>query len=143
MDSTGKKTLTGTCLCGAVQLRATPEKLHADACHCAMCRQWSGGPFLSIGCGAGVVIERGEDAVTLFDSSEWAQRGFCRHCGTQLFYRLREPVMCFVSAGLFGEVEGLDFTTEIFIDSKPDWYAFANDTRKMTGEEVMAAFSAD
>lgn len=143
MATSEKKQLIGTCLCGAVHLRATPEKLHADACHCATCRRWSGGPFLSIGCGADVAIERGEGAVTLFDSSEWAQRAFCSQCGTHLFFRMREPVMYFVSAGLFGDVEGLAFTTEIFIDSKPGWYAFANDTRKMTGEDVVAAFASD
>ncbi|HRN61961.1 MAG TPA: GFA family protein [Luteimonas sp.] len=134
--------LEGHCLCGRVHLRVVPEALHADACHCGMCRRWGGGPVLSIPCGDRVTVVQGEDDVTAFDSSEWAQRCFCRHCGSHLFYRLREAGTCFVSAGLFGDIEGLAFTTEIFIDHKPDWYAFANPTRKMTEAEVMAAFGA-
>jgi hypothetical protein len=34
-------------------------------------------------------------------------------------------------------------TTEIFVDEKPGYYTFANETRKLTGQEVMAAFMAD
>ena len=32
----------------------------------------------------------------------------------------------------------MKLTTEIFIDEKPDYYAFANETKKLTGEEAMA-----
>ncbi|WP_339900516.1 GFA family protein [Paraglaciecola polaris] len=57
-----------------------------DACHCASCRKWSGGPLLAIDCGTDVSISP-TDNITVYDSSQWAQRGFCRHCGTDLFYR--------------------------------------------------------
>ena len=30
---------------------------------------------------------------------------------------------------------------QIFIDEKPDWYDFANETETMTGPEVIAMFS--
>jgi len=134
--------LAGQCLCGRVRLRAVPEALHADACHCGMCRRWSGGPVMTINCGASVSIERGEEVLRRFDSSDWGQRGFCSECGSHLFYRLKPQDTYFVSAGLFGPIEGLAFTTEIFIDSKPSWYDFANPTRKMTEADVMAAFGA-
>lgn len=143
MKATEAKTLDGRCLCGEVRLRVAPEALHADACHCGMCRTWGGGPFLSMPCGTNVEVVGDGDALALFDSSDWGQRGFCRDCGTHLFYRLRDAGTYYVSAGLFGAVDGIEFTTEIFIDRKPDWYAFANPTRKMTGAEVMAAFGGD
>ena len=139
-DSTNE--LVGQCLCGAVRLRALPEALHADACHCGMCRRWGGGPVMTINCGANVTVEQGEAALRRFDSSAWAQRGFCGDCGSHLFYRLKAQDLYFVPAGLFGPIEGLEFTTEIFIDSKPPWYAFANPTRKMTEADVVAAFGA-
>lgn len=143
MESGTTTPLSGQCLCGAVSLRVTPEAMHADACHCAMCRRWSGGPFMSLPCGTNVVIEQDGDALALYDSSDWGQRGFCKRCGSLLFYRMREQGTYYVSTGLFDDIEGLSFETEIFIDSKPGWYAFANDTRKMTGAEVVAAFAAD
>ena len=39
-------------------------------------------------CGTDVIFED-ESAIGVFESSEWAERGFCKSCGTALFYRLR------------------------------------------------------
>lgn len=47
-------------------------------------------------------------------------------------------------AGLFDKLEsheGAEFTTQIFIEEKPSYYDFANQTKMMTGEEVFAAYS--
>ena len=46
-----------------------------------------------------------------------------------------------LSAGLFQD-QGFELTGQIFIDEKPALYDFRNDTRKLTGAEVMAAFAA-
>ena len=45
-----------------------------------------------------------------------------------------------LSAGALDDQSRLALTTEIFIDEKPLYYAFANETKKMTGAEVVAAF---
>ena len=37
---------------------------------------------------------------------------------------------------------GLVFDHQIFIEEKPSFYAFANETKNMTGEEVFALFAA-
>ena len=37
---------------------------------------------------------------------------------------------------------GLVFTRQIYIDEKPDYYDFANETVKQTGTEAMAAHTA-
>lgn len=132
---------TGGCLCGAVRPDAPRVSLHVDACHCAMCRRWSGGPLLAVDCGTALTIE-GREHVTVYDSSDWAQRGFCARCGTHLFFRMREGGGHF-AVGVLDEPEGLRFATQIFIDSKPGYYRFANATRDMTGAEVMAAFAGD
>ena len=36
------KSITGQCLCGAVTITATPQAESVSACHCSMCRRWSG-----------------------------------------------------------------------------------------------------
>jgi hypothetical protein len=43
--------------------------------------------------------------------------------------------------GLFDEMEAPVFDSQIFIDSKPDWYAFANQTRNMTGQQVFEKYA--
>ena len=110
------------------------------ACHCGMCRKWGGGPFLAVDCGQEVNIS-GEENVTTYASSEWAERAFCKHCGSNLYYRVVETGEHYVCAGLLDETDGLVLEGQIFIDEKPAFYDFANETKNMTGAEVFAAFA--
>ncbi len=135
-----ENTTTASCLCGAVKLQV--EKLVAvvDACHCSMCRQWGGGPFLAVDCGTDVVVN-GEENVSVFNSSDWAERAFCRVCGSHLYYRLKDANHYSLAAGLFEGQIDFDFKEQIFIDEKPNYYAFANDTHNLTGAEVFAKYA--
>ena len=130
----------GKCLCGVVHI-AGQSTAEVGACHCKTCRRWSGGPFMEVNCGADVTIE-GEDKVTVFDSSEWAERGFCSVCGTHLFYRLKGNGMYIVPVGLFDDDPDLTFATQVFIDEKPGYYRFAEATKDLTGAEVFAMFGS-
>ncbi|QFT84350.1 Glutathione-dependent formaldehyde-activating enzyme [Halomonas sp. THAF12] len=132
-------TLTGRCLCGAVALEVQASRQNIGACHCQMCRTWGGGPLLALESVSSVRLE-GEDSVSVFASSDWAERAFCRHCGTHLFYRLKTGEHYAVPAGLVDVGQAWTFDSQIFIDEKPPWYAFANDTRNLTGREVFEAF---
>ena len=127
------------CMCGAVTVKAAKIDRHAGACHCGMCRKWSGGPLLAVDCGKDVLFE-GDDNITVYSSSNWADRGFCSHCGTHLFYRLKASGQYIMPAGLFEKLD-YDFDHQIFIDRKPGWYAFENDTKDMTEAEVFAKYA--
>ncbi|MCV3240375.1 GFA family protein [Mesorhizobium sp. ZC-5] len=140
MEEGGK--LTGGCLCGAVRFAATPLKAEMDVCHCSMCQQWSGGVFMSTSCGGTLEIVKGQDQLGLYRSSEWAERGFCRNCGSSLFWRGIADGHVAVSMQAFDDASRFSFAEEIFIDEKPATYSFANQTRKMTGAEVIAAYAA-
>lgn len=76
-----------------------------------------------------------------YPSSDWAERGFCPACGTHLFYHLLESDEYILPAGLFQD-QHFTLTSEIFIDEKPAYYAFKNDTQKMTGQQVFEQFAA-
>lgn len=132
---------TGSCLCGGITLTVQAVNPHVDTCHCNMCRKWGGGPLFAIECDSEVSFT-GEENISIFDSSGWAERGFCRHCGTHLFYRLKENRRYAIPAGLFDSEDQLVFRQQIFIDEKPAFYAFSNDTRNLTGEEVLAQHNA-
>lgn len=133
--------MQGSCLCGAVTL-AAPDRSEVGVCHCGMCRKWGGGPLFAIQCGTAVSIT-GEDQVGTFASSPWAERGFCRTCGTHLFYRLTEGGSYAVPAGLFQGEVGFELESQIFIDKKPAYYALSNQTPTLTEREVMEQFGAD
>ncbi len=133
-------TLKGACLCGAVTVTADPPAPGFGACHCGMCRKWSGGPLLALPCGPGVTLT-GEDAVTVYDSSPWAERGFCSRCGTHLFYRVKHNQEYHVPVGLFDDTEGVSFALQVFIDKKPPHYAFADQTAEMTEAQIFEKYA--
>ncbi len=130
---------TGACLCGAVTIKAAQFPLQVGACHCTTCRNWGGGPLLAAACGAEVTID-GSDNISVFNSSEWAERGFCKVCGTHLFYRIKENQHYHLPVGFFPEV-AFTLANEVFIDEKPEGYTFANKTDKMTGAQLFAMFA--
>ncbi len=129
----------GQCLCGKVSISATLNT-ELGACHCSMCRQWGGGPFLAL-TPAGASKIRGEANIQRFQSSDWAERGFCTNCGTHLFYHLLGSEHYVYPAGLF-TVSEVAFDHQIFIDEKPAYYDFSNTTKNMTGAEVFAQFNS-
>ncbi|HEY0112605.1 MAG TPA: GFA family protein [Allosphingosinicella sp.] len=134
------ETLEGKCLCGAVTVRMTPPEPHVEACHCGMCRRWGGGPFLSLKLVSDPELG-GEEHIVRYASSDWAERGFCRGCGTHLFYYYKPKAGYSFTAGLFDGADGFEFAEEIFIDEKPTYYDFAGERERLTGAEVLAKVS--
>ncbi len=131
---------TGRCLCGAVSIKLTAEHKEAGICHCSMCRRWSGAPNISIEVGQDIEID-GKDHVTVYKSSDWAERAFCKTCGSNLYYRLIEADEYVICAGILDDQDSLALTIQIFIDEKPKFYEFANETKTMTGAEVFALYA--
>ena len=131
---------TGRCLCGAVTITLTGEHKKVGICHCSMCRRWSGAPLMALEAGQEIDIA-GKDQVATYRSSDWAERAFCKTCGTNLYYRLVEADEHMVCAGILDDQADLVLTSQIFIDEKPDFYAFANETQTMTGAEVFAMYA--
>ena len=130
----------GQCLCGKVTFNAVPSSNHTEACHCSSCRKWTGGVLFSVVCDQ--LHINNEEELGTYRSSEWGERVFCKTCGTHLFWRMLDGSMNVVMLQAFDQPEQFDFTTEVFIDSKPANYSFANDTQKITGEAFMAMYAA-
>ncbi len=137
---------TGSCLCGAVRFTLAEEPKSFGACHCGMCRKFSGGIELGVDVPPGGIVWEGEENIQTYTSSEWAERGFCRICGSSLFWRLTLPGpeqgQLALAAGALDNLEGMRFDTEVFIDKKPDSYAFAGERTRMTEADVMAMVNA-
>lgn len=129
--------MTGKCLCGAVSFVAEDVKKETHACHCGMCRRWSGSPVFGVS--VGKIQFSGEENISVYVSSDWAERGFCKTCGTNLFYRLRESGHHIVCAGSFDKQEDLPLVGEIYIDQKPAGYDFVGDHPRQTEREFLVS----
>jgi hypothetical protein len=129
--------LTGRCLCGAVVFSAEEAAPEFTACHCGMCRRWSGGSPLFTTHAKGVTFVS-EEKLGRYESSDWAERGFCTVCGTPLYYRFKQSGAMMMSVGVFDEASAFRIKREIFVDRKPDGYALAGEHPRWTESETLA-----
>ncbi len=113
---------TGACLCGAVRIRTTGELRGVGYCHCSMCRKQTGHVFAATNIPDADLEVTGEESVAWFESSERARRGFCRTCGSALFWKMRDSDRIAVLAGLFDAPTGLKQAGHIFVAEKGDYY---------------------
>jgi len=132
---------SGGCLCGAVTFTAAEVGAAHHACHCGMCRRWAGSPLLAAS--ADGLAFAGEENISVYDSSDWAERGFCKVCGSSLFYRLKETGGYHIPVGVFDDQSSFHIVGEIFHDRKPPGYDFAGDHPRLTEAETMAMFEGE
>jgi hypothetical protein len=133
---------SGKCLCGSIEMSVDLSNNQVAVCHCSMCRKWSGGPMMAVE-SSGSVEFNNPSLISKYQSSEWAERGFCSKCGTHLFYLLIPNNQYHLPVGLLDNNSEYALTHQIFIDEKPDYYNFTNETHNMTGAEVFAHFEGD
>ncbi len=113
---------TGGCLCGAVRYEVRGPLRDVIGCHCGQCLRSHGNfaPYTATPeDGLTLVEERG---LAWYASSDKARRGFCRECGSSLFWKPVAKSYVAVSAGSFDQPSGLKLTSHIFVDDKPDFY---------------------
>lgn len=113
--------LTGGCQCGRVRYRATMRPFNVHYCHCRMCQRAVGNLFAAL---ASVLKDRlewtkGEPAI--FESSTAVDRGFCRDCGTPLFYRATRSTRLSLTIGSFDNPSALRPERHYGIESQLPW----------------------
>lgn len=128
----------GSCLCGGVNIVISEIAEEITVCHCHMCQKFFGGPFLSL---SGILPEafvmQGETKIRRFMSSEWAERGSCKVCGSSLFYHSLADDTYYFPAGLFDALDHAMLKEEIFYDQKPTFFHYQESTEKLTEAAFM------
>ena len=114
---------TGSCLCGAVKFEVACELKPPDACHCTMCRKHSGHVFASTDVPRAAVTIHGEDAIGWYQSSVKVRRGFCRTCGSSLFFDPpADRDWIGIAMGAFDKPTNTKLAVHIFTADKGDYY---------------------
>jgi len=82
------KLLRGGCLCEGIAFEITTPTKWCAHCHCSMCRRAHGAGVVTwFGIASGQLrLVRGAELLQWYDSSPAARRGFCRRCGSMLFF---------------------------------------------------------
>ncbi|MFZ7091899.1 GFA family protein [Primorskyibacter sp. 2E233] len=131
-------------MCGAVRFTARDVTPTCGVCHCEMCRRWTGSALIGVTVPTEKVTWDGE-TIGVIQSSSWAERGFCTKCGTGLYFRVTMESDWFgnteIPVGLFDDPNGFEMTNEIYIDHKPDSFAYAGEGRKqLTRQDCVEKF---
>jgi len=130
---------SGGCQCGAIRFHSTELRDNPHVCHCRMCQKAVGNLFAAL---VGVRHEhltwtRGTPAE--FMSSDQAARGYCRDCGTPLYYRsVGGPHVSF-SIGAFDEPHTIPLMFQLGLEGMHPSLQHLEDVERIgTTEEAMA-----
>ena len=110
--------VTGGCQCGAVRYAINGPLGSAGICHCRMCQKAFGSYFAPL---AGVPL--GDCVWTsgkpgIFKSSQAVERGFCRDCGTPLFFRYIDRDRISLSLGSLDDPARVEPARQFGIESR-------------------------
>ena len=117
------RSITGGCQCGAVRYRAGGLG-PANICHCRMCQRAMGNAFAPLVVGRDVAFD---GAPARFRSSDVAERGFCRDCGTPLFYAPTGTDMIVLTIGSLDNPNMATPTLHYGIEGLVDWLKLDDD----------------
>ena len=138
--------LTGGCLCGAVRFTAEVAQKKAGICHCEMCRRWTGSALIGITVPKEKIDWQGVEKIAEKQTSAWAKRAWCADCGSNLFFEVTLEGEWSggqeIPLGLFDDPNGFEITNEIYIDHKPDSYAYAGQENRtlLTRQDCVEKF---
>ncbi len=110
---------SGGCLCGAVTYSVSGALRPVVNCHCQQCRKASGHHVAATSAARGDIEIDG--AVTWYQSSTTAKRGFCGVCGSNLFWDGGGENLS-IFAGTLDGATGLQTAGHIFVADKGDYY---------------------
>jgi hypothetical protein len=114
-------THSGGCLCGNVRFAATAPLREVIFCHCSQCRRQTGSHVAATSVPDERLSIDGSDDVTWFAASASARRGFCRHCGSLLFWKPLDEARTSIMAGAFDDPSVLTAGPHIFVDGAAPW----------------------
>lgn len=133
MMSVVQTEMRGHCLCCAVKLIVTRHANATSACHCSMCRRWTGAAMWCLDVPADALMVEGP--VATYRSSSFAERAWCRECGTHLWIRDDNDADYELMPGLFDGAAALPLSHEIYTDKAFAAVSLAGDHRRATQAE--------
>ena len=118
---------TGQCECGKVRFEVPELRETVTFCHCSQCRRTSGHLWAATNAPFDSLTFLSDETLRWYQSSDWAQRGFCSNCGSSLFYRMKGETGIGIAAGCIDTPNDLRPGKHIFPADKADYYVIADD----------------
>lgn len=133
---TTNKQISGSCLCGAINFSASLPSKWCAHCHCSLCRKAHGAGYVTwVGFEQDhVSFTRGEDHLTWYESTPGAQRGFCRQCGSSLFFRSKQWAgELHIALGCIDDAIDRQPQANVFFDKHVAWMPVDETLKQLDG----------
>ena len=124
---------TGGCLCGGVRYRVKGPLRPIVYCHCTQCRRTSGHFVAVTAVPKDALAVVADKSLEWFASSDVASRGFCKRCGSSLFWLPKAREYVCIMAGTLNESKGLEAVKHIYVKDKGDYYDLTDDLTQVPG----------
>ncbi len=129
----------GNCLCGAIEFTAELPSRWVAHCHCTMCQKAGGSAFITwVGLEENrCVIHDPQLQLQWFNSSNEAKRGFCKTCGSALFFKSsRWPDEIHVTLSNFQTPVDKAPQVHAFWDTHVDWVVLNDELPRKSAVEI-------
>ena len=133
MSAESKPEKTGGCLCNGVRYRVKGRLRPVVYCHCSQCRRTSGHFVAVTAVAKDALAVVADKSLDWFTSSDVASRGFCKRCGSSLFWLPKAREYVCIMAGTLDESRGLAAVKHIYVKDKGDYYDLTDDLTKVPG----------
>lgn len=121
------KTFKGSCLCGGVTYEFEGSPDGVICCHCSQCRKQTGHHFATIEAARDKLHMTSNTTLEWYQASPVARRGFCKTCGSTLFWDEFEAQAIDVLAGSIDGQTGLSIKVQLHVAEKGDYYDIPDD----------------
>jgi len=112
----------GGCLCGSVRYEARGPLRDVVFCHCSQCRRQTGLYYAATAVAQEDFRLTGEEGLAWYAASMHARRGFCRMCGSVLFWKPEAGAHIAILAGSLDDPTGLGCASHICTEGRPAFY---------------------
>jgi len=124
---------SGGCLCGAVRYAIRGDLRDVVICHCTMCQKLHGSIGAHTKAAKSNITFSNDTGLAWFSSSERARRGFCKTCGSSLFWDPADQPAMGILAGSLDSASGLKTIGHIFIGEKCWFFEVSDASPQFTG----------
>ncbi|MGI1679306.1 MAG: GFA family protein [Cellvibrionaceae bacterium] len=114
--------ITGGCRCGEIEFSCSEKPHFVSTCHCMDCQKFSGSSFINWALFRSKAISMGQGRPKEVSCTEGVYRGFCRDCGTHLYWRRSDrPQWVDITVGSLDQPLPYEPQAEAYVAHKLPW----------------------
>lgn len=133
MTDDESRTTSGGCFCGAVRYEVKGRLRGVVNCHCSQCTRLNGNFGSHSKALKSMITVTKDDGLSWYKIYDVARRGFCRECGSGLFWDQIEHKALGIIAGSLDSPTDLKTIGHIFVEEKSDFYEIVDDIQQFKG----------